>query len=282
MKNLFSGLEELGFHDVDKLELYPKEETNREGRGNGVEKKVMMESDYLFDKTYICPVCDCSFKSKAIKSGKVKLLTSDTDLRPKYQNIDCLKYDAIVCPECGYSALNRFFAQVTATQIKQVKESISAKYKQHTFGESMYSYDDSITRHKLVLLNTMVMNAKDSIKAYTCLKLAWLYRGKGEQLSEEGNVDSKQLDELSQREEEFIHSAYEGFCNALQKENFPMCGMDENTVMYLIAELARRCKQYEESLRMLSRVLSSRNANERIKSKARDIKELIREEIKEQ
>lgn len=282
MKNLFSGLEELGFHDVDKLELYPKEETNREGRGNGVEKKVMMESDYLFDKTYICPVCDCSFKSKAIKSGKVKLLTSDTDLRPKYQNIDCLKYDAIVCPECGYSALNRFFAQVTATQIKQVKESISAKYKQHTFGESMYSYDDSITRHKLVLLNTMVMNAKDSIKAYTCLKLAWLYRGKGEQLSEEGNVDSKQLDELSQREEEFIHSAYEGFCNALQKENFPMCGMDENTLMYLIAELARRCKQYEESLRMLSRVLSSRNANERIKSKARDIKELIREEIKEQ
>lgn len=279
--NLFSGLEELGFHNVDKLELYPKKESNREDRGNGVEKKSMVESDYLFDKTYTCPVCDGTFKSKAIKAGKVKLLTSDTDLKPKYQYVDCIKYDAIVCPQCGYATLARFFGQVTSSQIKNVKENISAKYKHHTFGESMYSYDEAITRHKLALLNAMVMNAKDSVKAYTCLKIAWLYRSKSESLSKEEQIDSKKVEELSQRETEFIRSAYEGFSNALQKEHFPMCGMDENTVMYLIAELARRCKQYDDALRMLSHVLVSRNASERIKSKARDVKELIRTEMKE-
>ena len=62
---------------------------------------------------------------------------------------------------------------------------------------------------------------------------------------------------------------------AFSKESFPMCGMDEITVTYLIADLARRTGKYEESSRWISRVLTSRDANERIKNKARDIKELL-------
>ena len=54
-----------------------------------------------------------------------------------------------------------------------------------------------------------------------------------------------------------------------------MCGMDEITVTYLIAELARRIGKYDESSRWISRVLTSREASERIKNKAREIKEMI-------
>lgn len=65
---------------------------------------------------------------------------------------------------------------------------------------------------------------------------------------------------------------------AFSKEPFPMCGMDELTLTYLTADLARRTGKYEDSLRMIARVLTSKEANERIKSKARDMKEMIREE----
>ncbi len=57
-----------------------------------------------------------------------------------------------------------------------------------------------------------------------------------------------------------------------------MCGMDENTVTYLCADLARRIGKYEESSRLISKVLISRDANERIKNKAREIKELVQKE----
>ena len=57
-----------------------------------------------------------------------------------------------------------------------------------------------------------------------------------------------------------------------------MCGMDEMTVTYMVAELARRIGKYEESSRWVSRVLTSREANDRLKDKARDIKELLNKE----
>ena len=56
---------------------------------------------------------------------------------------------------------------------------------------------------------------------------------------------------------------------------FPMCGMDEHTTTYLVADLARRCGKFEESKRWLSKVLTARDAKERIKAKAREIKELM-------
>ena len=42
-----------------------------------------------------------------------------------------------------------------------------------------------------------------------------------------------------------------------------------------VAELARRAGDYEASSRWISKVLTSRNASERIKDKARNVKELI-------
>ena len=59
-----------------------------------------------------------------------------------------------------------------------------------------------------------------------------------------------------------------------------MCGMDENTCTYLVGELARRLGHYEEASRWISRVLTARDANERIKAKAREAKELIAAALK--
>jgi len=56
--------------------------------------------------------------------------------------------------------------------------------------------------------------------------------------------------------------------------------MDEDTVMCLIADLARRIGKTDDAKRLLSRIITSRTANDRIKNKARELKELIQESEK--
>lgn len=281
MANLFSGLEAFGLGKMENLDVYASNDKGPKPTESNGEKTVITEADFLFDKTFNCPVCEKEFKSKMIRTGKVKLISADTDLRPKYQNVDSLKYDAIVCPHCGYSALNRFFNYMTSPQAKLIKENISSSFKGLEEQEDCYTYDQAITRHKLALVNTIVKRGKLSERAYTCLKTAWLLRGKAELLTteaeNEGKDNSKEIRDLHVEEIEFLKNAYAGFEEAFSKEMFPMCGMDEITITYLMADVARRIGKYDESSRWISKVLISRNANDRIKEKARDIKELLRE-----
>lgn len=277
MANLFSGLEAFGLGNLSEMDVYEaKEKESVKGTEEG-EKDAFSEEDNIFDKTFQCPVCDQEFKAKNVKSGKVKLLNLDSDLRPIYQHMDPLKYDAIVCPNCGFAALNRFFKYVTSAQAALIKKNISANFRGIKEAGNIFDYDDAIARHKLALVNSIVKKAKTSERAYTCLKTAWVLRGKAENLPKNLPDYSKQIEDLEREELDFIGKAYDGFDEAFSKESFPMCGMDEITITLLMAELARRTAKYDEAGRWISRVLISRDANERIKQKARDIKDMIRE-----
>lgn len=276
MGNLFSGLEEFGLKKLENVNLYEKEKTNK--AKNGAEQEhVFTEAEVLFDKTYTCPVCDKEFKVKTVKTGKAQLVSADTDLRPKYSKLDSLKYDAILCPYCGYAALNRFFNYMTSAQAKLIKAQISSNYKAKEFEGDSYPYEEAINRHKMALVNAIVKKAKDSEKAYTCLKLGWLYRGQAEALDQSASDYKKKKQEIDALEAECMQNAYDGFMSAFSKESFPMCGMDEHTTTYLVADLARRCGKYEDASRWLSKVLTARDASSRIKEKAREIKELLHE-----
>lgn len=280
MADLFSGLEAFGFGGLKDMGVYEQKQGEQEKEKK--EEKKLEEADFLFDKTYTCPICGNDFKAKTVKNGKVKFLESDLDLRPKYQEFDPLKYDALVCNRCGYSVLARFFKRLTSTQEKLIKEQISTNFKGISEQEGAYSYDDAIARYKLVLLNTVVKKGKVSERAYVCLKLAWLYRGKKEELEQAKDPShAQEIQQLQKEEDQFIGNAYQGFCEAFEKEEFPMCGMDEPTVTYLIAELARRCKDYDVCGRWISRVLVSKAASERLKERARQIREYMNQDKQE-
>lgn len=274
---LFSGLEKFGLGKLENMDVFEEEtkQQSQNGKDGAVSAPKVEEQDLLFDKSFTCPVCDKEFHSKMVRTGKVKLLSADTDLRPKYQLVDSLKYDALVCPHCGYAALSRFFKFMLPAQAKMIRENISSNFKGIDTTSSTYSYDEAIMRHQLALANAVVKKAKTSEKAYTCLKMAWLYRGKAEHLSKDSKDYSSELRELKKQELELLKNACEGFKAAYSKESFPMCGMDEITMTYLIADLCRRVGLFDESSRWISRVLTSRGANERIKNKARDLKELL-------
>ena len=189
MANIFSGLESLGLGNLSEMKLFENEKKNAEKQnGKGAEQAEVKEADLIFDKTFTCKVCDKEFKTKMVRTGKAKLLAQDSDLRPRYQTVDTLKYDAVVCPHCGFAALSRFFNYMTDAQAKLIKTNISVNFKGLKEGEEILTYDEAIVRHKLVLVNTVVKRAKASEKAYVCLRGGWLCRSYIEHMEEEGNV----------------------------------------------------------------------------------------------
>ncbi|MCM1088363.1 MAG: DUF2225 domain-containing protein [Muribaculaceae bacterium] len=280
MADLLSGLGQFGLGNLENMNLYEEPEKPEAGKEGKSAAPVMQEPDYLFDKSYTCPVCNGQFKARTVKVGKVKLAGTDMDLRPKYDQVDLLKYDIVMCPHCGYAALSRFFKFVTSPQAKNIKEKISASFKPQEEKE-FYTYDDALERYKLTLVNAIVKQAKPSEKAYICLKTAWLLRGKGEHLDKEAPDYEQQKQQIDEEENNFLHNALEGFLSARQTESFPMCGMDETTVDYLISVTAMRFEQYDVANRLISTIITSPSANPRMKDKARTVKEMLVKKVKE-
>ncbi len=275
---IFSGLEILGFKD-EKRNIYeePKSQKKVEGTKKEKKEKIVREEDILFPKTYNCPICDNSFKSLAVRAGKLRSREHDDDLRPRYKGVDPLKYDAIVCPNCGYSAIARYFNRVMPVQGKRIRAEIMPKFQGIVLSQDKYSYEDAVLHYKMVLMCDVVGGVQTSRRAYTCLKMAWVIRGWLE--TEGSSMPEDKKKELEADHKECIQNAYEGYVKAFSSETFPMSGMDEMTLTYLVSQLAFEVGDYAASLRMLSKVLGNQGAPARIKDKALELKEKIRAEV---
>ena len=283
---LLSGLSNLGLGKLEEADIYSEEEEKAQAapaKPAKVEEEKKPEpyneAEAIFDKKLECPVCGKSFNSKAVRTGKVRMLSQDPDLRPKYDKFDPAKYDVYVCTECGYATLSKYFQPLAAAHVNLLKENICGKVK-GIENKPVYDYDDAIKRYQLALACAIVRRAKDSEKAYICLKMAWIIRGKKENLPDEAPDYDEVMAQLRHDENEALNSAFEGFIAARQKEPFPMAGMDELTVDYLLAVLAARFQHYDIAQKLLGSILTSKVANSRIKDRARDLKDHIMMEMK--
>lgn len=275
MAGILEGMEEFGLGDMTSKELFAEPKTGAVNVRQALQKNkapVMKEEDFLFEKTYECPVCGKKFKEHTLRTGKARLVKTDVDLRPVFEGIEPLKYDVVQCKECGFTALTRYFVPMTVTQRKLIADKISARFTKSIGTGKTYTYEEAVGRYKLALVNAIVKNAKASEKAYICLRSGWLCRSYTEYLMEDELSDPAKVRETKELEEEFIKNAYEGFVAAQQNENFPMCGMDEPTVSYLLASLATRLGHYDVASKLISTLLLSPSCNSRTKDKARDLK----------
>lgn len=281
--NLFEGLEQFGLKAQEMNNLFEDEKKIVKSADGNKEtsEEIPTEDSFLLEKGIRCAVCDKGFKTKMIKNGRIKRLEPDADLRPRFQYIDTLKYDVSSCPNCGYTAMNRYFDHISSAQIKLIKEQICANFTPTGKEEpAVYDYDTAIGRYKLALYTTMVKKGKTSEKAYTCLKIAWLYRGKAETLDAKDPANAVAIKECKTQEEMFYAQAYEGFMKAVSSEMFPMCGMDQNTVDYILAYMSTHFKRYDVASKCIANILQSPSAQNKTKERARDLKEKIIAEIK--
>ena len=271
--SILSGLGNLGLGNLENADVFGEEKKAAEKAASPEPKKMTIE-DYVFDKKYSCPVCYQEFANPTMKSNKTKLIGQDSDLRPKYDPVDPIKYDVVACPHCGYAALTRYFDKITPPQAKLVKTEISNSF--HGLKHDLdYSYDDAVERYQLALANAIVKRAKSSEKAFICLKLAWVIRAKMEALDIDIPDYDTQMADLKKDEMELLQNALDGFINARQTEDFPMCGMDETTVDYIISVTATKFEKYDVASKLIAGILTDPKANPRIKDKARDLKEDI-------
>lgn len=279
---LLSGLSGLGLGGLDGLSLYdtPQKETLPEQAEE--EKKpaapVIKESDFLFEKSYKCSVCDKDFKVLAVRAGKAKLKGTDEDLRPSYDNIEPLKYDVVMCPKCGCAALTRYWGNLTDSQRKNIRANIGKVFKPKQYGTEFYTYEEAFERYQMALANSMIKQAKASEKAYICLKTGWLLKAQIESLDSTDPEYEAKKKEIGAKSNEYLKNALEGFVNARRTESFPICGMDETTVDYLLSALFIQFGEYDQAARLVGNILISKTASSRMKDKASILKEKIMKE----
>lgn len=261
-----------------ELDLYDHPEKKGGAGGKAAEKpktKEEIELELLFDKSYDCPVCGSKLTEKKVRSGKIKLVGSDYMLRAKYEQLEPLKYGTVTCHKCGYAALDRFFTSITSPQINLIKENVSPNYKDKSAPEGIYSYEYALEMHKLALLNAVVKKGRASERAFICLKMAWLCESWIESLAEDDPNREAIIAECNENKKELYKNACEGFSTAISTEPFPMCGMDDMTVTYLVAALNMEIGEYDKALKILSEIIVSQTAKNNLKDKARDLKEEI-------
>jgi len=278
--SLLSGLSDLGLGKLEGAEIFEEEKKPEPKKVEEPKEEAPFdENDVLFDKSAECPVCGKKFTFRAVRTGKARPIGQDPDLRTKYEKFDPAKYDVVVCPYCGYAVLTKYFTSLPAAQVKLLREGIGGKVH-GVANNPILSYDDAIQRYQLALASSIVKHAKDSEKAFVCLKMAWVIRGKKESIAEDDPDYEEVMKQLRDDENEALKAAYEGFVSARQKESFPIAGMDEITIDYLLAVLSARFEKYDVAQKLIAGILLNRTANNRIKDRARDLKDQVLMEMK--
>lgn len=256
MSGIFSGLEKLGFTNAKDLKLFK----DKEKENPKAPTKESLTASVLFDKEIKCPVCDCKFKAKAVKVNGPRTMGKDSDFFIRYSVVNPYFYDVWVCPSCGYAAMKLDFPKIKSYHIPLIMQNVTTKWRGKDYPE-VYDENIAIERYKLALLNSVVMEGKDSTKSMICLKIAWMYR----------------LIEDKANEDVFLLRAFEGFNRAYQVEDFPIYGLQRFTLLYLLGEICRRLEKDDEALQWFSKVITNPTASQKIKDMARDMRDLIKE-----
>lgn len=222
------------------------------------------ESTYLYDKTVTCPVCGNTFKVRAVKKSSYRILKQDSDFFIEYGKVNAYFYDVWLCNNCGYAAMHTDFNKIRESEKQLILSKISSKWHHKNYPNT-YNLNIAIERFKLSLLSYTALNASSSKMGMNCLKLAWMYR----------------LNENNQQELSFLKKALESFLDAYTNESFPIYGLSKFAMLYLLGELHRRVGNNEEALLWFGRLMAETNADQKLKNKAKDQKDLIKSLQKE-
>lgn len=263
-EDLFSELANLGYKDIEAVDLFKRTDSQVEAIETEIINDEERERSLLYDRELVCPVCGNKFLIKAIKKSSNKILKRESDFYVHYSIINPYFYEVYLCNHCGYAALSSDFLKIKPSQVPLVREKVTPKWQGKSYPE-IYNVKIAIERYKLALLNYFYLEDVASKKAMTCLRIAWMYR-----------LLKDNINEVT-----FLKQAIQGFEHAYTEEKFPLYEMDEFTALYLLGELNRRIGDDDKALSWFGKVITSFNANQKVKDKARDQRDLIVEARKE-
>lgn len=223
------------------------------------------EDDFLYGKNVTCPLCNTATSTLMVKRSALRLVSKDSDSMPYYKYINPLFYDVCQCTHCGYAALQSFFDHEIKPQDKAIlMEKVASRWNPRNF-PNLYDVKTALSHYKIALYCTKLRNADRIEPTLLYLKMGWIYR----------------LQDNKEMECKCLTQAVEGFKYLYEVGDFPVAGMDECSLIYMIADLSNRINDYKQSLLWLGMVLNNNQAKSALKDKARDLKYLISHESKQ-
>lgn len=220
-----------------------------------------MAVGYTYTIKEECPICCYKIQVTKVRSRLVKV-SEDNDFCAHYKGFNPYYYAVWCCQHCGYAADGRDFKKLKQADMERVAMILLRKNMVMEYTPDR-SRADAIQAFKNAIFQAGFVRARPVKIAGLCLKLGWLYREAKEE----------------EKEREMLVMAAHYYDQALTTERFPIGGMTDNTVVYLLGVLYYRTGETEKALRYLSRLIHDKGVRfeYRIYKKAQDLWQDIRE-----
>ena len=215
-----------------------------------------------YTKDFACPVCRAAFQASVLRASKLRLSHME-GLRPVYKDIEPLCYDIMMCTNCGYATFRDRFDIISEAQQDLLLEKIRMNYL--NFMPATHNIEISpmaaVEMYKYALLTACIKRTSLGEKAMLLIKLTWLYKI----MEDEQNVAY------------FTKLSYEYLSKAFASERFPIFGMSEGAVTFLLASFASDLGDYSAAVKFLSEIIVNKELSSRLRDLARDKKDEINE-----
>lgn len=246
---------------------------------NPQEKKPVTLPVWLYQKELVCPCCNRTITQAYPRYTRLRIDYSEPDFRPHYvSDINPFGYDITVCYNCGYSMLTDKFTEVNEFQRKRLREKIMPKFETRHF-PLILTREESEEKYRLAEKSAEVMILKTSEMAYFMLHLAWFYKETPEPEDPLPNAEYP----LSEILRHYYTRAAEGFAKAYVSEEFPIRGMNELAMAYLLSFLYYRLERMEDCKQWLKECYNNRELhrkeNHRVYNKLDALRQIVRKEI---
>ncbi|MDF2814567.1 MAG: hypothetical protein K0Q81_767 [Paenibacillus sp.] len=197
-----------------------------------------MEMEPLYLIKVKCMCCEHSFETSRVRPSFKKSKGSDTDFCLQYKEINPDFYIVRVCPFCGFSVTENFSNKMTPAQKSDYYDRIGKSWSPREFGGER-DWATALQTFKLALLCAQIKGERDRILAGVLHHIAWLYRHKNDKV----------------QENRFLQFALEAYIRVFEAGEEKM---DNARLMYLIGELNRRMKNYNEAVRWFGKVINDK------------------------
>ncbi|HZG78264.1 MAG TPA: DUF2225 domain-containing protein [Paenibacillus sp.] len=194
----------------------------------------------LYQIAVVCLHCEREFQTSRVRPSFKKAIKTDSDFCTYYKdgNENPEFYVVRVCPSCGFASTDSFATSMNERQRAAFGERVAATWSTKDYGgkrtlaEAMFVY-------KLALLSAQIVGERPRVVAGILHHIAWLYRYQGD---EEG-------------EQRFLRYALEEYIKVYETEG----GVTNSArLMFLIGELHRRLKEYQDAVKWFSRVVNDK------------------------
>lgn len=223
---------------------------------------------YTFTVEKKCPVCGETTRVVKVKS-KLLAERTDEDFCVHYKDFNPYFYKIWFCEHCGFAADEKtFLGSIPLTHKRKIQEFLNSRKLGLKFVEER-QVPDAVASFKLAIFYAELTGQSLAKRAGLYLELGWIYRASEEK----------------ERENEMLERAISLYDRSLMTERYPINGLSDNTVIYLIGALYYRLHDFEKSTQYLSRIIGDQRIRDEdiiLYKRARDLWQRVREEKKEE